>query len=309
MELSMTPPTVATSNATTPKSMTGYGSSLTRNDHWSISWEIKSVNGKFLDLKWKIPQTMYGSVAGWEKTIRSKASRGRVELFLKVQINDPDLLGLELDTTMMEAMLSQLEKVANKRGHAITPDYNIFLSMPSLWKDARKKPHPQFTADIQAGLETALQDWNDCRTREGKALEEDVTSRIEVLKTIVLDIRAVAKDVVHDRFALVQERVNQLLEQTGIQVDDSRMLQELAILADKLDVSEELTRLDAHLEALEKTLTAGGEMGRKLDFLLQECFREINTCGNKVQKHDIGSKTVVFKAELEKCREQVQNLE
>ncbi|PIE69337.1 MAG: YicC family protein [Deltaproteobacteria bacterium] len=292
-----------------PKSMTGYGSSLIQTDHWSINWEIKSVNSKFLDLKWKIPQTMYRSVAGWEKTIRAKAARGRVELFLKVQINDPDLLGLELDTTMMEAMLSQLEKVAAHRGHTITPDYNTFLSMPSLWKDTGSQPHPQFTADIQQGLATALDDWNRCRTREGRVLLEDLTSRLEVLKAIVLEIRAVAKDIVKERFALVQERVNHMLEQMEIQIDDSRMLQELAILADKLDVSEELTRLDAHLTAMEKVLTAGGEMGRKLDFLLQECFREITTCGNKVQKHTIGARTVAFKTELEKCREQVQNLE
>ena len=292
-----------------PKSMTGYGSSQTRTDNWSISWEIKSVNGKFLDLKWKIPQTMYGSVAGWEKTIRSQAARGRVELFLKIQITDPDRLGLELDTTMLEAMISQLDKVAEARGHAFTPDYNAFLSMSSLWRDSRTEPDPQFTADVQQGLVDALEDWNRCRVQEGKAMLEDLTARMELLKSIVQEVRAVSEDIVKDRFALVQERVNQLLEQVEVQVDDSRMLQELAILSDKLDVSEELTRLDAHLIAIAKVLAKGGEMGRKLDFLLQECFREINTCGNKVQKHEIGARTVAFKAELEKCREQVQNLE
>jgi uncharacterized protein (TIGR00255 family) len=289
--------------------MTGYGSSLTRTDHWSISWELKSVNGKFLDLKWKIPQTMYGSVAAWEKTIRSQAARGRVEVFLKIQITDPDRLGLELDTTMLQAMLGQLDKLAREQGHTFVPDYNVFLSMPSLWKDAGNMLDPQFDADVQAGLETALRDWNQCRTREGKALKEDLLGRIQVLKSIVLEIREVSQDIVRDRFALIQERVNQLLDQVHVQVDDSRMLQELAILSDKLDVSEELTRLDAHLSAIENVLNAGGEMGRKLDFLLQECFREINTCGNKVQKHEIGARTVAFKAELEKCREQVQNLE
>ncbi|GAU07511.1 YicC/YloC family endoribonuclease [Desulfoplanes formicivorans] len=292
-----------------PKSMTGYGSSLTRTDDWSISWEIKSVNGKFLDLKWKIPQTMYGSVAEWEKTIRSKAARGRVELFLKIQITDPDRLGLELDTTMLQAMLGQLDKLAKEQGHSFVPDYNTLLSMPSLWKDSGNVLDPQFASDVQAGLVTALNDWNQCRTREGQALREDLLARIQVLKSIVLEIREVAKDIVKDRFVLIQERVNQLLEQVDVQVDDSRMLHELAILSDKLDVSEELTRLDAHLKAIESILDAGGEMGRKLDFLLQECFREINTCGNKVQKHELGARTVAFKAELEKCREQVQNLE
>lgn len=292
-----------------PKSMTGYGSSMIRTDSWSINWEIKSVNGKFLDLKWKIPQTMYGSVAGWEKIIRSYATRGRIELLLTVQITDPDRLNLELDATMLEAMLTQLGRMAQNHDHPFTPDYNAFLSMPSLWKDSGSQPDPQFTSDVHEGLVAALTDWNNCRSQEGRALLEDLLARIEILKSIVLEIHEVSGEIVNERFALVRERINQLLEQVQVQVDDARMLQELAILADKLDVSEELTRLDAHLASIEQVLAAGGEMGRKLDFLLQECFREINTCANKVQKHEIGSRTVTFKAELEKCREQVQNLE
>jgi len=289
--------------------MTGYGSSTIRTDHWSINWEIKSVNGKFLDLKWKIPQSMYSSVAGWEKTIRSYAARGRVELFLKIQITDPDRLDLELDASMLEAMLSQLSKMAKKHDHCFTPDYNVFLSMPSLWKNSGTEPDPGFTKDVHDGLVGALDDWDQCRKQEGRALLDDLLARIEILKSIVLELHDVSEEIVKDRFALVQERINQLLEQVQVQVDDSRMLQELAILADKLDVSEELTRLDAHLASIEKVLAHGGEMGRKLDFLLQECFREINTCANKIQKHEIGARTVSFKAELEKCREQVQNLE
>jgi uncharacterized protein (TIGR00255 family) len=252
---------------------------------------------------------MYGSVTGWEKTIRSYAARGRVELFLKIQITDPDLLDLELDVTMLEAMIAQLDRMAGKHDHCFTPNYNAFLSMPSLWKDSGTPPDPQFARDVHNGLVAALKDWNHCRSQEGQALLEDLLARIEILKSIVLEIHDVSKEIVKDRFALVQERINQLLEQVQVQIDESRMLQELAILADKLDVSEELTRLDAHLSSIEQVLASGGEMGRKLDFLLQECFREINTCANKVQKHEIGSRTVTFKAELEKCREQVQNLE
>jgi uncharacterized protein (TIGR00255 family) len=179
--------------------------------------------------------------------------------------------------------------------------------MPSLWRDSGATPDPRFIEDLQTGLVDALDDWNQCRKQEGRALLDDLLARIEILKSIVLELHDASKEVVQDRFILVQERINQLLEQ--VQVDESRMLQELAILADKLDVSEELTRLDAHLASIEKVLAQGGEMGRKLDFLLQECFREINTCANKIQKHEIGARTVTFKAELEKCREQVQNLE
>lgn len=292
-----------------PKSMTGYGSSLIQADDWTIAWEIKSVNGKFLDLKWKIPQTMYGSVAGWEKLIRSYAKRGRVEIFLRIQITNPDLLGLELDRTMIDSMLKKLSQVAESRGHTFEPDYNAFLTIPSLWKEAKKEANPGFTADVQKGLTRALEDWNTSRAQEGAALLQDLNARISTLKDILAGIEALSGDIVQDRFVTIQERVRQILEQVQVPIDDSRMLQELAILSDKLDVSEELTRLTAHLKAIDGVLAKGGEMGRKLDFLMQECFREINTCGNKIQKHEIGSHAVAFKAELEKCREQIQNLE
>ena len=289
--------------------MTGYGSSLTQADDWTISWEIKSVNGKFLDLKWKIPQNMYSSVTRWEKAIRAQANRGRVEIFLKIQITNPDFLGLELDTTMVEAMLNKLSLVADARGHSFEPDYNAFLSIPALWKETKKDVNPLFTADVQSGLENALADWNACRKQEGAALLKDLTARIATLETILTEIRAHAGEIVQERFATVQERVKQILDQVQVQLDDSRMLQELAILSDKLDVSEEMTRLAAHLQAINGVFAKGGEMGRRLDFLMQECFREINTCANKIQKHEIGAMTVAFKAELEKCREQIQNLE
>ncbi len=292
-----------------PTSMTGYGSSLTQADGWTIAWEIKSVNGKFLDLKWKIPQTMYGSVAGWEKAIRSQARRGRVEIFLRIQITNPDFLGLELDTTMVEAMLGKLSQLAEAKGHTFEPDYNAFLSIPALWKETKKDTSPLFTADVQTGLENALADWNASRKQEGAALLKDLQLRVETLKTILHEIQAHAGEIVQERFATVQERVQQLLDQVEVQIDDSRMLQELAILSDKLDVSEEMTRLAAHLQAIDGVFSKGGEMGRRLDFLMQESFREINTCANKIQKHEIGSMTVAFKAELEKCREQIQNLE
>lgn len=289
--------------------MTGYGSSLTQADDWTIAWEIKSVNGKFLDLKWKIPQTMYGSVAEWEKLIRSYAQRGRVEIFLRIQITNPDLLGLELDRTMVDSMLQKLSQVAESRGHTFEPDYNAFLSIPSLWKETKKDINPCFTSDIQKGLAGALEDWNRSRTQEGAALFHDLSTRIGTLKTILAKIDALSENIVQDRFTIIKERVRQILEQVQVPIDDSRMLLELAILSDKLDVSEELTRLKAHLKAIDGVLAKGGEMRRKLDFLIQECFREINTCGNKIQNHEIGSHTVAFKTELEKCREQIQNLE
>ena len=291
------------------KSMTGYGRCLIQEPGWTATWEIKSVNNRHLDLKWKIPHFLGSQQAEWEKELRKTAKRGRVDLFLTLKITAPELQSLSLDTGLADTMLAGLEKLAQSRGDSFTPDYNRLLAIPTLWKELSDEPDPALLDSLRQGLGRALADWDGSRTREGDGLGEDLSTRLNRMHDMLEQIRTLAPDTVEERFQTVQDRVDQLLERFQIEVDKERMLQELAILADKLDVSEEITRLTIHLKELAKPLAKGGAAGRKLDFVLQECFREINTCGNKIQNIDVGKIVVGFKAELEKCREQVQNIE
>lgn len=292
-----------------PKSMTGYGRAAAQEESWTLSWEIRSVNNRHLDLKWKIPPTLYSHQKDWESEVRSVASRGGVELFLALRITSPELQSVSLDATQARAMFHELALLARDMDAQFTPDLNRLLAIPSLWKDAGAIDSPELAAGLTRTLIQALADWNATRTREGLALESDLRARFARLAGLLEEIRTLAQATATDRFALLQERIGRLLAETGIQAEPERMLQELAIISDRIDVSEELTRLGVHLQGIDAYFRQSEPVGRKLDFMIQECFREINTCGNKSQNTAISQLVVEFKAELEKCREQIQNLE
>ena len=283
-----------------PKSMTGYGRTSAQEEGWTLSWEIRSLNNRHLDLKWKIPPTLYAHQKEWENEVRGVANRGGVELFLGLKIHNPELQSLTLDRTMAASMLQELELLASSTGIAYSPDLSRLLNIPSLWKDSGSIDNPQLVASLTEALQRALKDWDESRTREGLALEEDLRVRFARLTELVEEIRVLAAQTAPERFALLQERVGKLLADSGVQVDPDRMLQELAVISDRIDVSEELTRLEIHLKGIDGYFNQTEPVGRKLDFMVQECFREINTCGNKSQNTNISQLVVAFKSDLEK---------
>jgi uncharacterized protein (TIGR00255 family) len=291
------------------KSMTGYGRHEAQNELGTQLWEIKSVNAKQLNLRWKLPPSLLAYEGEWDKEVRSIASRGRIDIFLSLELFRSEDLQLSLNQATAEAMLQEIRKLAQNKGDIFHPDYNRLLNIPSLWQDKSSAPDPQLINFLQQGLRGALQNWDESRQREGHALVRDLLSRIESLLQSLSELKEISKDVPEEKFQALQQRVQELLQKVQTETDQERMLQELAILADRLDVSEEITRLETHLDELRNQLSEQSGSGRRLDFLLQECFREINTCANKAQNSRISRITVDFKSELEKCREQVQNLE
>ena len=162
---------------------------------------------------------------------------------------------------------------------------------------------------LEEGLALALEDWNEARSAEGRSLATDMHSRILRMEEWTGLIAERAPSIKEERANALRDRLSEALAQSGQELEEGRFLQEAVILADRLDVSEELTRLNTHLSRLHDLLQSGGDAGRRLDFTLQECFREINTCGNKLPDVQLSRMVVDFKNELEKCREQVQNLE
>ncbi|QGY40707.1 YicC family protein [Pseudodesulfovibrio cashew] len=292
-----------------PVSMTGFGRFETNEDAWTHVWEIRSVNGRFLDVKWRMPSNLRSLENGWEKVVRTYASRGRVDISLNLEVLDSGVLGVSFNETLAKAMFAELTKVAESRGELFTPDYNRVLGMSSLWRDAGSEPDPGLSESLTAGLEEALKDWVRSRSVEGDAMVEDLLSRLVTLREIAGKIAERIPDILEEKKSGLRQRILDMLESVGAEFSEDRMLQEVAHLTDKLDVSEELTRLDAHLERLGEVLTDSQDVGKKLDFLLQETFREINTCGNKAQDTAVSRLVVDFKAELERCREQVQNIE
>ena len=292
-----------------PKSMTGYGKSRLESEAFTQVWEVRAVNSRFLDLKWRLPLFLRPSETALERVVREAVARGRLEIHLEFSPKRVDMWKATLNTGLAGAMLDELTAFAASRFVAFTPDLGRMLGISHLWQEDAVDPDPDLFATLTEGLRQALIDFNDARSREGRNLADDLLTRLGRLSTWQAAIKAGAPAIVAERTEQLVARITALLEKVGVEPTQERLLQETAILADKLDVSEEMTRLTGHLARLEGLLREGGEIGKKLDFLIQEAFREINTCGNKAQNLDISRLVVDFKAELEKCREQVQNLE
>lgn len=291
------------------RSMTGFGRCVMEDADWTQTWEIRSVNNRHLDLKWRLPVQVRGMESRLEKAVRRFAARGRIEISLVLQQREGAQGTLLFNSIQASAMLDAVAALADLHGDTFDPDYNLLFTIPGLWEREEDDSDEEMETRLEEGLVAALEDWNESREAEGKALVRDMDARLLHLEQWLTQMDERAPAIKEDRFALLRERLTEALTAINSELEESRFLQEMVIWADKLDVSEELTRLHAHLERLHDLLNKGTDAGRRLDFTLQECFREITTCGNKIQDIQISRLVVDFKNELEKCREQVQNLE
>lgn len=290
------------------RSMTGYGSSLLENGEYSQQWEVRSVNGRFLDLKWRLPQQARSLEPALSRIVHGHAARGRIDIVLQLRHNPEAFAAVDFDEGQARAMLEKLGRLAASRGDELRVDYSRLLGVSALWQEARQMEGSR-EQGLAAGLELALADWTASRESEGQELGRDLGRRLDTLGLWLIILTEKSPQIQEERRNALRRRIAEALGQASLPLDETRFQQELVMLADRLDTSEELTRLAAHLHRLEDLLEKGGEVGKKLDFTLQECFREINTFGNKMADADISPLVVDFKNELEKCREQVQNLE
>lgn len=288
--------------------MTGFGRVTLDSGDVAQEWEIRSVNGRHLDIKWRLPLSIRPLEGQFEKVVRRHATRGRLDISLKAESLENTGF-VRFNHALGEAMLQELAAFAGSRGDAFQAEYTSLLGYGFLWEDEKSLEADSFFPLLVEGLEKALYAWNDSRIQEGSFLRKDIVDRLAFLETQTRYLEEKAPEVKKERFLALRRRLDEILAETGTKLDEGRLLQEIAFLADRLDVSEELTRLKAHLASMEKLLKNGKDVGRRLDFTLQEAFREITTCGNKIQDAALSHIVVEIKNELEKCREQVQNIE
>ena len=291
------------------RSMTGFGRCFLEEENWTQVWEVRSVNGRHLDVRWRLPVQVRSLEPILEKTVKRHAGRGRLEITLYLQMHRLGVQSVAFNEDQADAMLQTLSAFAASRGDDFKPDYSRLLNLSFLWDEGAPEPDDALSQSLERGLTMALEDWNESRSLEAKALEKDMLTRLLRMEEWVRLIQERAPFIKEERFVQVRERLSEILERHGSELEENRFLQEITLLADKLDVSEELTRLVVHLERLRELLAMGRDAGRKLDFTMQECFREITTCGNKIQDVQVSRLVVDLKNELEKCREQVQNVE
>ena len=292
-----------------PKSMTGFGRSRTENEYATVVWEARSVNSRYLDLKWRLPLFLRSGESELEKVVRRHVERGRLEVTCIFTPVAQEALDVSLNKPQARAMLAEVTELASDMGCEFVPDFTRLLAVSHLWQEGMRDAPDDLFESLTAGLVLALEDLGAARLREGGILARDILPRLEKLRGLHGDIERLAPKIKEEKFEALRARLTTVFEKLQVVPPEERILQEVAVMSDKLDVTEELTRLGAHLDQLRELLGKNGDVGKRLDFLCQEAFREINTCGNKAQSIEVSRIVVEFKAELEKCREQVQNIE
>ncbi len=290
------------------KSMTGFGRGEAETDGRQWVAEIRCVNHRHLDVKINLPK----GYAGLEKQVRnlltSTLHRGRVDVSLTVSGDFSDLQRISINTTLANIYHDALVKL----GKSLDLKNDTTLSQLASYPDvlSLKKESEDLEAvwlPMEAALCSALHVCDSMRMQEGAAMAVDLTRRLEHFSEVVQEIANSLPELLLQREQALKERLQKLLD--NVQLDPQRLAQEVAILADKTDVSEEMVRLDCHINQFRAFLDADEATGRKLDFLLQEFLREVNTMASKINNAAIAHLTVELKAELEKMREQVQNIE
>lgn len=290
------------------KSMTGYGRYKELIGGKDITVEIRSVNSRYLDANIKVSR-LYGPLEEKLKKMISKyVSRAKVDLYVGVDNIEGDKIELSLNREYLEGFLGALNTVKADYNVSGDVDISTVASKNEVFIQRRLEDDMnELWCAVESVATKAFELYDDMRKREGEALVCDLLSRIETIDDIKAKITERVPKVVSEYNEKLRKRIEELLG--DVKVDEQRLLTECAVFADKADVTEELTRLSSHIAQFKKILSEEEQVGRKLDFLVQEINREVNTCGSKANDNDIAKLVIEAKCEIEKIREQIQNLE
>lgn len=291
------------------KSMTAYGRAEHNFEDMVLLAEIRSVNHRYRDIVFRIPRNYQPLEDELKQVISDRVRRGRIEVSLQIDGNgDVPPSKLQLNSLLVKSYLGIFEQLkeefgieARISGDLLCQLKDIIVARPETVDIEKMKP------GFHEVLLKALDSYDFMRCREGEALEQDFRERLRTIRSYAAEIEERAPEAVDRRAAKLKERIVSMVG--DLNVDDARLAQEVAILAEKADVTEELVRLKSHCNQFEEFLSRNDALGRRLDFLLQEINREVNTLSVKVSDASISSIVVEMKAELEKLREQIQNVE
>ena len=290
------------------KSMTGYGRAVETVNGMEFTVELRSVNNRYLDCTVKLPRTLSFAEDAVKQAVKGAISRGKVDVFISVRSEGAEDVKITLNTAMVEGYLGAMHQMAKDYGIREDISVSLLSRMPDVFTvDKPEVDEEQLLADLLSVVNQALERFDAMRSAEGGALENDLRSRGQTILSLVEQVEAGSGQTVADYRTRLENKLKEVLANTAI--DESRILTEAAIFADKVAVDEETVRLRSHLDQMNNMLTTGGAIGRKLDFLLQEMNRESNTIGSKCSDVRMARIVVDIKAELEKIREQTQNIE
>ncbi len=289
-------------------SMTGYGKGVSERDGRKITLEIKAVNHRFLDLGVKMPKTFNFADDARRKKIKERVQRGHLDVYVNYEDMRAEKNELFVDTELAKKYFNASLGISEMLSLENNVGVYELMRMPDVVSDKETEDSEDILeAMLTDALEKALMRLNDMRKREGALIRDDITSRLDAISGIVGEIAKRSPEVIGEHKEKLRKRLSDALE--GVEVDESKLLNELVFYVDKVGIDEELTRLDAHIKHFNEILLKDEPIGRQIDFLVQEMNRETNTIGSKCNEITISSYVVALKTEIEKVREQIQNIE
>ena len=292
------------------KSMTGFGRGTVAGEDFTVSVEIKTVNNRYLDIHLRLNQELSSLEMNIRKLISSRLSRGRVDL--NISFERSATATYEVNRPLVAGYINVLRDIQKEFNLAGDVDINTLTRLPGALTTARDGLDEKSVAGIERAVGEALDDLQRMRESEGAALADEMRARVAKIEAEVPVIENAAEGLADAYRQRLQKRISELVNRGGgpaVELDAGRLAQEVAYLADRSDISEELVRLRSHLDQFRATIDSQGEVGKRLDFLLQELNREANTVLSKSTEVSIKDAGLAIKAEVEKLREQVQNVE
>ncbi|QCX32210.1 YicC family protein [Caloramator sp. E03] len=290
------------------KSMTGYGRGSFESDGRSFTVEIKSVNNRYLDINIRLPKQMNALEDNIRKFVSSRISRGKIDIFITQDKFKDDDIKINVDEQVARAYYNSFIFLKEKFNLIDDISVSLFSRFPDIITVEKKDEDlSEVWNTLRVALDAALSMLIDMRAKEGVKLSKDIIERINYIKSLVKKIEDRSIDVVEEYRMKIKQRIEEYLK--DIDIDESRLLNEVAFFSDKVNITEETVRLYSHLDQFASSLNSLEPIGRKLDFLIQEMNRETNTIGSKTNDLYITNIVVDIKSELEKIREQIQNIE
>lgn len=289
--------------------MTGYGRGSFADDNYSISVELKTVNNRFLDISMRLTSDLSALEAEVKRRIGARLSRGRVDVNLQFE-RSGDVV-YDLNRPLIGGYIAAMKKMQDEFSLTGEPDLNVIARLPNVIAPERTELGDDFTDAVGSALDAALDDLEKMREKEGEMLFAELETRLGNIESRVPPIAAEAENVTDEYRQRLSKRIGEMLAKSDsqIDIDQARLAQEVVYLADRSDISEEIARLSTHIEHFRAIMNEDKEVGKRLDFLTQELNREANTITSKTANMNIKENALQIKSEIEKIREQVQNVE
>jgi len=289
------------------KSMTGFGAAAVENDDYKVIVELKAVNQRFLEMNFHMPRQFGQWEENLRQLIRKSAARGKVDIFVNYIDKRESKSTIRVDKGLALAYQTAMNELSDTL-HLPRPDSAVmFAGFPDVLQVEQSVELDGLQPVLEDALQQALKAFDDMRQREGAHIAEDFEQRLVKLEGMRQQLITLAPAIVEERRQHLQEVLTEAL--AGKDFDETRIIQETALFADRVNYTEEVVRLESHIAQFRQIMAAGEPSGRKLDFLIQEFNRETNTIGSKANSKDAAQLVVDMKSEIEKIREQVQNIE